>query len=519
MNPIKTKNLLLFLLLIACNQAFAQAPSVSYLNNPMGNNEEYPILYPKPNGGFILTNNLTKTSPDSSFGSVTFLNSSFNPQWSRVFKLRTKTSITSLLQEANGQFSFLLNGYTTSSRYYPCLVTLDQNGETVSVSEVVDSSSATQSSPFFLQVKLGNGNRILVSSSASELMRINAASGKVDFSRQYRFKNQSNQILVVQAAAAVEGTNQWVATGKITNTNLSFMLRMNDTTLVNFHVYNFDPVSSISNGVSNVKILPNQDIQMGWVDNSQRLHLARTTNTGSILWWKAYKIPLTYPGKMTVVSSGDIYMTGSITPGQAGGIIARFSPTGELISKKGQFKLGFSHSNMSALAELPNNELLTMQKAYYEQKSVTMVNRIHNTLDFVCFDSNVGNFIDTTYTIFDSVSTQISFVKKRFGLKTALSFPLMTYGVTTTTGDVICTPTAVNESIAAEKFDVYPNPTNGLIKIDGLERHALVQILATDGRMVLSTRYSEGISVQSLPSGIYILAVPELNIRKRFVKE
>ncbi len=507
-------------LLFACITyvSVAQMPSISYIDIP--GTETDPTLVPAGTGGYYLTNNITKSNPDSIFASITYLDANLAPQWNRLLKSRAYTIITGAAVE-NGGLSVMLNVYNSQSanQAIPVFYQLDQNGNTVETIELQDSANAAlTTSQFFNKIKLADGSRVFNTSSAGVVVHVNAQ-GQADYSRQFRFRNSASNLLSIRALAAVPGTNQWFISGNISNTNLAFLMKMQDTTMLNVHVFNFNPFSNAT--LANIHVLPNQEVLLGWNDASRKMHNVKLSASGNIIWHKIYKMTAQMnPGRMTVASNGDIWMHGSVTPGQAGGLLVHLSPNGQFIGRKGQFKLGNSHGNMSTIVELPNNELLTMQRGFYSSKPVLFLNRIQTSMNFYCFDSNVGNFIDTTYATADSLTTQIKPVVRRFGSKQTLTVPLKIQSQIVEIGNVVCTPTDIDEELfSKERFTFYPNPATKTLKVIGLEGQPEVRIVTMDGRVLLAEKYSDEISVSNLPAGLYVLDIPSLGLRKRFAKE
>lgn len=512
--------LLSSLLLFAGVSAFGQVPSVTYIDNPYGETEEAPTLYPAADGGFFITHPLEKSNPDSLFASLTRLDANLVVQWGKVFKIRKYTSISSLEEATDGTISVLLNGYNTFSKYQPILTKLSATGVPIQTTEIVDNSSTTQSGAFYQRITLQNGARILVGSGGSALLRLNAL-GTVNFAKQFAFANSPNKILNFLSAKSIPGSpNVWVGVGIITNTNLSFVLKMQDTSAVSFHVYDFKPQAPTM-GMSNLYIYPNQDVLVAYSDNSQLLHMARLNGNGGIIWRKSYKTYSHSPGRLTVDSNGEIWMTGSITPGQAGGIVGHFSSTGALLAMASQNGSGTSMGNMSGFAMLPNNEILTLQRGYYNGIGAAMLyaNRIHSTLDFKCYHSSFKNFKDTTYAIADSNTFQLGALNKSFSSTSTLSTPIITLSPTISTGPVVCTPNSTEEILTPEPYALVPNPATKTIRIPGLSNSICIRIFNAEGKRMLEVFSSESIGIEGLPNGLYWLEVPEKGIRKRFVKE
>ena len=493
--------------------ASAQTPSISYIDVP--GNENPPALIPSGTGGYYMTSHLSKSSPDSLHGSITYLDANLTPQWCRQIKTKSNAPITAPEVDGNG-VSVMINTYTTQTQTSPVFCRFDLNGNVTQTMELLDSANANlTTSPFFKKIKLANGRRIIYN--GIDMVHI-SPQGTVDFARQYKWGKPANNNMGFQAAAAFPGTNQWVISGNIYNTPLGFLMKFQDTTLMNVHVYNLKPQSF--DYMENIEVLPTGELLIGWSDNARIMHHLKLSASGEVIWGKSHKYSsVTSPGGMAVTSNGEIWMHGSITPGQAGGLLVRLSPTAQFIDRKGQFKLGQSHGAFSSIVELPNSDLLTTQRGYYENRNVIFVSRIHPIMDFYCFDAAVANIIDTTYAMADSATTLVVPVKKRFGLKTSLTTPFIIRNLTVTTGPVVCTPTVSTAEVFSEEESIlYPNPATHQLKISGLEGSPVVRILAMDGRVLHEGLYAGEISVSALPTGLYVLEVPSTGLRKRFMK-
>ena len=73
-------------------------------------------------------------------------------------------------------------------------------------------------------------------------------------------------------------------------------------------------------------------------------------------------------------------------------------------------------------------------------------------------------------------------------------------------------------------ISIYPNPTRGILNIEGLHQEAIGSVFNMNGQMIKSTIINEEkdeISVSELPSGMYILklSTDKGMVVKRFTKE
>jgi len=120
----------------------------------------------------------------------------------------------------------------------------------------------------------------------------------------------------------------------------------------------------------------------------------------------------------------------------------------------------------------------------------------------------------------DSTSTLIKPIVRRFGSKSTLTPPLSIRNLTVTTGNVVFTPTVETaEVLPSDPYSISPNPETNELKISGMVGQPVVRIVAMDGRELHAQPYQGEITVSGLPHGIYLLDVPSVGLRRRFVKE
>jgi hypothetical protein len=82
-----------------------------------------------------------------------------------------------------------------------------------------------------------------------------------------------------------------------------------------------------------------------------------------------------------------------------------------------------------------------------------------------------------------------------------------------------------NKEPLVKTFDAYPNPTSGLIQVNGISENALVQVYDLNGKMILNENASFNTSIDLSPfeNGMYLLKVVDSNnnsvLTKRIIKE
>src|SRR5690606_37342380 len=70
------------------------------------------------------------------------------------------------------------------------------------------------------------------------------------------------------------------------------------------------------------------------------------------------------------------------------------------------------------------------------------------------------------------------------------------------------------ENLVSKTFTIYPNPTQSVLNIDGLEDNQPVTILNIDGTQVSTLRVQHGkISTQGLMPGMYILDLVDQKLK------
>ncbi len=500
-----------------CLKMTGQIPGVTFIKTPVYTLENNPVVVKGINGGYLYTHSLTKSNPDSSFAVVTALNAGLTEVWSKVFKIRSNTTIANLHQAADGKITFFLNGNQTSSLYFSNLITLASDGSLLESKEMVDSSSASQSAPFFNHIQLQNGARWLFTTSSNPkgIVRM-LPNGTVSLARQPIFGGQTNRTLGFSTVRAIPGTNQWIGVGNIANANLAFFMRMQDSTVLNFRVYNIPNSSSFLN---TVQFIPNStDVLVHATGGIDFVHLMRLTQTGTVVWKKSYAMPSAILSRSYVDDQGHIWLSGTTNP-LVSGVIAHFSPTGDYIAHKCQFKLGFSLKSLTGFVQTGENEFFTMQGGYYNGATCLVANRINSSLNFKCFDYPIGPITDTVFNIVDSASTQLSYLPKRFGTKSSPSFPFIIRNQAQTTGNLTCVTTETSPLKPGLELSMFPNPVEGAFQVQGIPNGTPFRVLSPDGRCLRTGLIAEMNSVSDVPQGLYFLELPQLQLRFRFVKK
>ncbi|MGB0431674.1 MAG: T9SS type A sorting domain-containing protein [Bacteroidia bacterium] len=78
----------------------------------------------------------------------------------------------------------------------------------------------------------------------------------------------------------------------------------------------------------------------------------------------------------------------------------------------------------------------------------------------------------------------------------------------------------LNDKPEINSFEVYPNPSNGLVNVNGLSANANVQVLDLSGKVILNQKASLNtqIDISGLNNGLYMLKVIDLESNKSFTK-
>lgn len=511
------------LIFYICLMPFAkgQNSTVFYLNHPNPGTEETPLVKPLSNGDFLLTGFARRSNPDSLYPVITRLNSNFEPIWSRVIKIRRSNTAEAAVEEPNGNIRIMVTSHTVTTLYKHTFLRLSAQGDLLESGELLDSSSTTQAGPFYKHIRMSDGTTLLMPYGfGTAIVAINPQ-GQVVWAKQPNFKNGGiNPYLVVQNAIPLSEAGRWIATGYVNNTGLAFFAQMRDSVALDFHVYRPDASSNSHPQVGQLHRYPNGEVLVIWQINGRGLHLIRLTASGNIIWRKSYKSTNSFNlGTLMVDPNGDIWLAGSTQPLVAG-LMAHFSPAGELIDLKGQFG-NAPNGYISAIGRLPSNEMFTFQKGYYLNQECFVGNKLGATTSFLCFNTILYNLtlVDTSWAMVDSSSTSIYNITRRFSFGTTLSAPVLFSSRTATIGPVVCTPNAVSIEEKTDRRVAFPNPATGRLNISSLSNGTLIRIFGIDGRQVITAGYEDGIDVQQLPNGLYEVQIADQPNRFRFVKQ
>jgi hypothetical protein len=73
-------------------------------------------------------------------------------------------------------------------------------------------------------------------------------------------------------------------------------------------------------------------------------------------------------------------------------------------------------------------------------------------------------------------------------------------------------PTGIN-AISKEEVSVFPNPTTGLVYVNGIQTSASVKVINLVGKEVINTEINANgtIDMSSVPAGIYMLVIENAN--------
>lgn len=514
MNP---KNLLfaclfapLFPAILVPRDAVGQNSAVFHYNLDGSGSEKDPVIYAKPGGGFYLTYRIIKTNPDSAFWAIASLDNVLQPVWNKVYKSLANAAVTKLVIHPS-EISFVVNGYNTQSLYYSAWLKLDNNGNELQRVQLADSAVLNTGSAINNQIALANGSTIFSSSVNYKIFRVNG-SGNVDYARSFYLAGSPNRSLQIIKLLAVPQSNTWYAIGQISNTSLGFLLQFQDTTLVANRIYAGNP--GFTGYLRDGAILPNGDLQLL---GTEGITLRRVNAQGVPIWTRFHKVVGSFPQAQHLGTDGNIWVTGSLSAGQAGGLVARFSADGNYISHTGQFKLGFSHEPIRSMLPYSQGQMLLVQKAYYNNSNAILGNQITTGNDFVCFDYIAGSISDTNYVVTDSSSTKIRWNVERFGKSGTLSFPLQVRSQNLVRGPVSCGQVSMEIDVATPIIQIFPNPATDRFIIEGIRKDQVIKIYDLAGRCRYQSYTSGQVQLPKINPGVYFLELPEIGYKTKVV--
>jgi hypothetical protein len=333
----------------------------------------------------------------------------------------------------------------------------------------------------------------------------------------FRFQGLDTRGFSISKLISVPGTNEWYASGILHGGGPPLLMKFNDTTQIFSRMYNFNSPGS-TGSFRCLELFPNGDLLGISTEGVSWVTLTCISSSGEVIWRKSHKLPGFSVAQSLIGGNGDIWLTGALTPGQAGAFVAHFSSTGSYITHKSQFKLGVSLEPIRSLLEIPGNQLLTVGKAYYNNSNVIMFNRINPSIDFVCYNYPTGSFSDTTFNLIDSATSQMKKIVLRVGTNQNLPFPLLFSQIQLAKEPVVCV-TALENSEVKQEYVLFPNPANQDIQITGLESNTKVLIYSLNGKILKEEKYKDGLDVSLFPSGIYQILCPEKGLKMRFIRK
>lgn len=483
--------------------AQSQPPSVFHYNLQGQGNEQDPLVYTKVGDGYFISYRITKSNPDSAFCGIAHITNGLDPVWNRVIKLQANAFLNGLWPEADGGVSFFVNGYTILNRYSVAWLRLDNQGNVQQRIQLLDSANLVNGSAASYQIRLSNGNRIVVAGSGNKVFRIQP-SGFIDFARSFSFSTPTKPVIISKLLASPQN-NEWYALGQVSNSSQGILMRFQDTVLVSNRIYS-GLTPGYSGYIRDAEVLDNGDLQ---ILGSEGITLIRTNPSGIPIWSKFHKITGSFPQAFDVLDNG-IWVTGSLSAGQAGALVARFSLTGNYLNHTGQFKLGFSHSPIRSMVQLNGGQVLSIQKAFYNNTNVLLANQVSTGDDFVCFDYIAGTMSDTSYLVTDSSTSLIRKKVERFGSLTNPPLLIQVLNQTLERGPVSCTSTPVAPEFGASSLEIFPTPATDRLFLKGIAYPQPMHMYDLQGKLHLNIFTQESIELPRLPPGMYLLEIPSM---------
>ncbi len=169
------------------------------------------------------------------------------------------------------------------------------------------------------------------------------------------------------------------------------------------------------------------------------------------------------------------------------------------------------------------NDILTFNLA--EQTGNATINSTNHTVDIeVANGTNLTNLV-ASFTLSDMATAFIGTTQQESGVTVNDFTNSVTYTIEAENGETqdwivtVNVATSINQ-LSADKFSIFPNPTDGKIYIETSERIKKISVLDIRGKIILETTKNK-IDLTNYETGTYILKIKTKNsiFTKTIIKE
>lgn len=243
-----------------------------------------------------------------------------------------------------------------------------------------------------------------------------------------------------------------------------------------------------------------------------------TLNVNSHYKAERYKLELTYDFSNYMLPTSQLI-----------DLWVRFSQTNSvIITHDTSYAIGYI-GNTGQLGPILNVDTFNIEP----YANISLVDSINHTVKLTGYYYNFINKMDNQFL------TEIETINFWYPLNPFLNQPKMTYSIyifdTTLISrydfpcdslNTLLDPTLNEDVISLNEINIYPNPSNGILQIEGLDNNFIgdLELTNLDGRLIQNIQLSKikncNFNFEYLPSGIYIIQyrTNNLQISKKWVK-
>ena len=238
-----------------------------------------------------------------------------------------------------------------------------------------------------------------------------------------------------------------------------------------------------------------------WLDN--RGYLMKLDPGGDVLWCRVYADTSGYFTLNSVVElpGGDL-----LAAGQAYGsrcVLLRIAPDGTMI---GQRRLSLPDTTWNTIGKFAVNTLGAYTLAI--RNRLIGLSAEGETCDLVAYSGVTDSLFMPTVTSVDLAN--VPFTPTMDTLTVEPRTPSLSWQQS-------CLNDAITEP-ASEELKVYPNPTEGMVFLEGLRPHERVVVLASDGTRVYDGPCSGTLRLAGHSAGVYVVHLPRTGQRVLLLK-
>ncbi len=240
----------------------------------------------------------------------------------------------------------------------------------------------------------------------------------------------------------------------------------------------------------------------GWLDN--RGYLMKLDPAGEVLWCRVYADTSGYFTMNSVVElpGGDLLVAGQAYGNRC--MLLRIAPDGAMIWQQ---RLNLPDDTWNTVDKFAVNSLGEYSLAI--RNHLIGLDAEGETCDLVAYNGVTDSLFTPTVTSVDL--TNVPFTPTMDTLTVEPRAPGLSWQQT-------CVYDALGEAEIPETLHAFPNPTDGPVRVDGINAREQVIVRAISGALIIKGTYSGQLDLGDRASGAYIIEVPRTHERVLVLK-